>query len=104
MNGTFLGFVRLHAGAIVILQGKQGQSGPVVEITAAQTRHEERHRAAHQHQADEDQNYDDIHVIRLSLNRQAVQPTTPTELSGMRIAATTGVTSPASARLTAARL
>jgi len=55
MNGTFLGFVRLLAGAIVILQGEQGQPGPMIEITTTQSRYEERHRATHQHQADEDQ-------------------------------------------------
>ncbi len=107
MGGTFLslcGRGRGGLGASVIFQGKQGEPGAVIEVATAQPRHEERDGDGHEHQADEDQDQDDVHDVRLSESRQAVRATTPTELTGMRMAATTGVTSPASARLNATRL
>lgn len=112
MDGTFLGCRRLvgrtasfvFRDTSIVFEGKQGEPRPVVEIAAAQSRDEEGHGAGHEDQADEHQDHDDVHVVRLSRSRQAVSATTPTELVGIRIAAITGVTSPASASERAIRL
>ena len=73
-------------------------------IPLDQAREEEHEPRDHQRQADEDEGDDDVHADLRPDRRRAVRLTTATELTGMMMAATTGVTQPARHRATASRL
>ncbi len=88
----------------IVVQGRQRQAIRVIEIAFPEPVHEEEQAGCHQTEADEHQENHDIHVSLLPVRRQAVRLTMPTELTGMRIAATTGVTRPMKHRPTTERL
>ena len=84
--------------------GSSESRSPCSKSPSHQAGEEEDEPRDHQRQADEDQGDDDVHASLRPDSRSAVRLTTATELTGMMIAATTGVTSPARHRATAAVL
>ena len=87
-----------------VVQWREGEAIPVVEIACSKSMNEEDEAGRHQAETDEDQENHDIHVSLLPVSRHTVRETMPIELTGMRIAAITGVTTPRKQRATALRL
>jgi hypothetical protein len=90
--------------SIIRLEREKREALSMLEIAAMDPREEEQQRPGHEDQADEDQHHDHFHGTDTFERRVAVSETTPAELRGMRTAATTGVTTPAKHRASAATI
>ena len=80
---------------VIGLERQEGQTISLIEVPVLdplEQKHQPSHEEdeAHKHQDDQ---Y--IHESRLPVNRQVVRDTSATELTGIRMAATSGVTTPA---------